>query len=200
MITSYSTLKTSIASYLHRSDLTAMIPEFIADAESRIADDLRIRAMEAAFTGTTSNGTIALPTGFLEWIYLYADGDSNQKLERKDMEWLVTAYPSATGTPKYFARDGEYLKFGPAPDADTALVGRYYKRLPALSDTNTTNWFITDAPELLRFAALCESAPYLGNDARIPVWEGKYAAVKQRLKTTERNEQYSGSRLTARAG
>lgn len=200
MITSYATLKTSIASYLHRSDLTDMIPEFIADAEARIYNDLRIRAMEAAFTGTTSSGTIALPSGFLEWIYLYADGDSNQKLERKDMEWIVTTYPSATGTPVYFARDGEYLKFGPTPDADTDLVGRYYKRLDALSDSNTTNWFTDNAPELLRFAALAEAAPYLVNDARIAVWEGKYAAVKQRLKTTERNEQYSGSRLAVRAG
>lgn len=198
MITSYSTLKTSIANYLHRSDLTDLIPEFIADGEARIYNDLRIRAMETAFSGTTSGGTIALPSGFLEWIYLYADGDSNQKLERRDMEWIVTNYPSATGTPIYFARDGEYLKFGPFPDADTDLVGRYYKRLDALSDSNTTNWFTSNAPELLRFAALCEAAPYIGNDARIPVWEGKYAAVKQRLKMTERNEQFSGSRLTTR--
>lgn len=198
MITTYATLKTSIASYLHRTDLTDIIPEFIADGEARIYNDLRIRAMEAAFSGTTSSGTISLPTGFLEWIYLYADGDTNQKLERKDIEWIVTNYPSATGTPKYFARDGEYLKFGPTPDANTALVGRYYKRLDALSDSNTTNWFITDAPDLLRFAALCEAAPYLANDARIPVWESKYASVKQRLVKTERDEQYSGSRLVTR--
>ena len=39
MITSYSELKTSIAAFLHRSDLTAMIPEFIADGEARIYNE-----------------------------------------------------------------------------------------------------------------------------------------------------------------
>jgi hypothetical protein len=70
MIVDYSTLKTSIAAFLHRTDLTSMVPEFIADAETRIYNELRIRAMEAAFNATTSGGTVALPTGFLQWIYL----------------------------------------------------------------------------------------------------------------------------------
>ena len=58
MINSYATLKTSIAAFLNRTDLTDIIPEFIADAEARIYSELRIKAMEAAFTGTTSGGTI----------------------------------------------------------------------------------------------------------------------------------------------
>ena len=111
MITDYSSLKTSIADYLHRNDLTTVIPEFIVDAEARIYNDLRIRAMEAAFTGTTSSGTIALPTGFLEWVYLAIDG--GRALTRKDVEWITTTYPTQTGTPVYFARNGDNLVFGP---------------------------------------------------------------------------------------
>ena len=41
MINSYATLQSSIASFLHRTDMTAIIQEFIADAETRIANDLR---------------------------------------------------------------------------------------------------------------------------------------------------------------
>lgn len=200
MITSYATLKTSIAAFLHRDDLTAIIPELIFDAETRIYNDLRIKAMEAAFSGTTSSGTIALPSGFLEWKWLYADTTNRQKLERRDYEWMVQTYPTATGTPKYFDRVGEYLKFAPEPDSNTDLVGAYYKRLDALSDSNTTNWFITNAPDLLRNAALCEAAPYLADDERIALWEGKYQAAKARIERTDKREAFSGSNLSARAG
>ena len=198
MITSYSTLKTSIAEFLHRSDMTTIIPELIVDAEARIYNELRIRCMETAYTGTTASSVIALPSGFLEWKYLYIDG--GRPLMRKDAEWIRTTYPTTTGTPVYFARDGENMIFGPEPDADTDLIGSYYKRLAALSDSNTTNWFITDAPDLLRYAALCEAAPYLEDDSRIPVWEGKYQAIKERIKSTERREAFAGSINRTQAG
>jgi hypothetical protein len=200
MITSYSELKTSIAAFLHRTDLTAMIPEFIADAEARIYDDLRIRAMEAAFTATTSGGTVALPTGFLEWIYLYADVSPLSKLQRKDVEWIVTNYQGNAGVPKFFARNGDNLMFGPEPSSDTALIGRYYKRLDALSDSNTSNWFIVNAPAILRFGALCEAAPYMEEDERIALWERKYQACKSRIERTDKRETGSGSLLSATKG
>ena len=200
MITSYATLKTSIASFLHRTDLTSLIPEFIADAENRIYNDLRVRAMEAAYAGTT--GSTTLPTGFLEWIFMYVDDTVEQKLTRRDAEWIYTRYPDRAGggRPVYFAREGDGLIFGPSPDATYSLAGRYYKKLDALSDTNTTNWLITDAPELIRFAALAEAAPYMLEDARGGLWEGKYQAVKNRIQKTEQRESRSGSLLSTIPG
>ena len=64
-ITIYSELKTAVANFLSRSDLTSRIPEFITLGEDRIGKDLRIRAMEATVdivfgqvrTGGTSGGT-----------------------------------------------------------------------------------------------------------------------------------------------
>lgn len=202
MITSYATLQASIASFLHRTDMTAIIQEFIADAETRIANDLRIKAMEASYSEDISNGTVALPSGFLEWQFLYVDGDSAQKLERRDAEWIYTNYPSRSsgGKPVFFAREGETLIFGPYPDSTYTIKGRYYKKLDALSDSNTTNWFITNAPDLLRYAALCEAAPYIHNDSRINVFESKYQMAKERIKRTDRMEAASGSLITAKAG
>lgn len=202
MIQSYSDLKTSIAGFLHRGDLTAMIPEFIADAETRIYNDLRIRCMETAFSSAIASGTVAVPSGFLEWKFLYVDGSAAQKLTRKDAEWIYTIYPtrSASGKPVFFAREAETFIFGPYPDSAYTIKGSYYKRLSALSDSNTTNWLITDAPDLLRFAALCEAAPYIKDDSRIALWEGKYQASKKRVKDTDKREAWSGSVLVAAAG
>lgn len=196
----YSDLKTSIANYLHRSDLSEMIPEFIAAGEARIYNDLRIRAMEASFSEAVSSHVVAVPTGFIEWIHLYVDGDSAQKLTRKDAEWIYTNYParSESGKPVFFAREGSNLIFGPAAGAYT-IKGSYYKRLTALSDSNTTNWFTENEPDFLRFAALCEAAPYVMNDERIPLWEAKYTAAKDRIKRTDYRERFSGSLIQARA-
>jgi hypothetical protein len=202
MITSYATLKSSIATYLHRDDLTDMIPEFIADAEARIYNDLRITCMEAPFSEETSNGTVSVPAGLLEWKFLSVYGASYQALTRKDVEWIYTNFPirSAEGSPLYFAREGDTLIFGPYPDSTYTISGRYYKRLDALSDSNTTNWFIENAPDLLRHAALCEASPYLSNDDRIGIWEGKYQAGRQRLERNEKREAWSGSKLVTQAG
>jgi hypothetical protein len=202
MITSYATLQASIASFLHRTDMTDIIKELIADAEIRIANDLRIKAMEEAYSEAIASGSVALPSGFLEWKFLYVDGDSSQKLERRDEEWIYTNYPSRSsgGKPVFFAREGETLIFGPYPDSAYTVKGRYYKKLDALSDSNTTNWFITNAPDLLRYAALCEAAIYINNDARMAALESKYTMAKERIKNTERREATSGSLLTAKAG
>lgn len=200
MITSYATLKTSIANFVHRDDLTDLIPEFIADAENRIYNDLRIRAMEAAYSGTTASTT--LPTGFLEWIFLYIDDDSEQKLSRRDAEWIYTRYPDRTGggKPVFFAREGDGLIFGPAANATYTLAGRYYKKLTALSDSNTTNWLITDAPDLIRFAALAEASSYMEDAGKVNLYEGKYQNTKQRIERNERRESRSGSLLSTIPG
>jgi hypothetical protein len=187
---------------MHRTDLTSLIPDFIADAEARIYRDLRIRAMETAFSSAIASGTVSVPTGFIEWKYLYINGSSAQKLTRKDPEYIYTTYPTRTGNgkPVFFAREADTLIFGPYPDSAYTVKGIYYKRLPALSDTNTTNWFITDAPDLLRYAALSEAAQYIRDDAHISLFEGKYNATKDAIQRTDKRESNSGAVLSMSAG
>ena len=64
----YTGLQASIASWLHRSDLTAIIPDLIVLAEARLARDLRLRKMVTTTTSSTVASTqgITLPADFLE--------------------------------------------------------------------------------------------------------------------------------------
>jgi hypothetical protein len=196
-ITTFATLKTEVAAWLHRNDLTAAIPGFVQFAENRIYRDLRVRQMETSFTGAIASGVLAQPTGYLELKYAYVDGTPTGKLQRKDAEWIAANYPtrSASGKPKFIAREGSNFIFGPYPDADYTVNGSYYKRLTALSDDADANWLITDAPELLLFATLREAAPYLQDDPRIAVWESKYAQIKDRIQRQDMDEEFSGSPL-----
>ena len=64
--TSYDNLKTNIADYLARSDLTEKIPMFVSLAEKRLTRDLRLRQMLQQSTYSLTSGfKVPTPTDFL---------------------------------------------------------------------------------------------------------------------------------------
>ena len=62
----YSDLQTSIANWLHRADLSSVIPDFISLCEADFNARLRLSNMETRTTTTLSDDYLALPTGFRE--------------------------------------------------------------------------------------------------------------------------------------
>lgn len=194
-ITSYATLQTAFNEFAHRTDLTAA--DFISLGELRIYRDLRVRQMETALSAAIASGVVAVPSGYVEMKYAYVDGTPTTKLSKKDAEWIYQNYPTRSSgeKPLYIAREGENFIFGPFPTDTYTIKGIYYKRLAALSVSNTSNWLITDAPDLILFASLCEAAPWLQDDSRIPIWEQKYAQIKERVQKQDNDEEFSGSPL-----
>ena len=63
-ITNYAELKTPLANFLARSDLTDRIPEFISMAEARMGRELETRSQEKRATATLTGGDafVSLPT------------------------------------------------------------------------------------------------------------------------------------------
>lgn len=197
-INSYTTLKTAVANWLNKDDLTTYIPDFVMLGEMRIYRDLRIRAMETALSSSISSGVLTVPSGYMALKFAYIDSSPISKLTRKDAEWMYHNYPtrSADGTPKFIAREGDNFIFGPYPDSTYTVKGVYFKRLDALATTtNETNWFTANAPDLLLFAALCEAAPFIKDDPRIAIWEGRYNLAKSRVQSNDDDEEFSGSPL-----
>jgi hypothetical protein len=202
-ITTYAELSQAVENWLHRdgdTDIETRAPEFIRLGELRIYRDLRIRAMETSLSSAIASGVVAVPTGYIDMKFAYLNTTPVTKLQRKDAEWIYYNYPtrSADSQPKFFAREGENFIFGPYPDsASYTMKGIYYKRLDALSASNTTNWFMTNAPDLLLWAALAEAEPFVMNDQRATMWEAKYEMVKSRIQREDDQEDFSGSPLTS---
>lgn len=201
-ITSYSELQTAVANWLARDDLTTYIPDFITLAEARIYRELKVRQMETALSETIASGVIAVPSGYTQMKFAYVDGSPIKKLERFDLERLYQEYPtrSADGKPSAYARESTSFIFGPYPDSGYTIKGVYYKKLDPLSDANTSNWLITDAPDLILFASLCEAEPFIKNDPRLVLWEAKYQNAKTEIRNQDRDEEFSGSVMSPRAG
>jgi hypothetical protein len=200
-ITSYSELKTAIETRMKRDDddFSAAVTDFITLAETRIYRDIRVKAMETAFTGTIASGVVALPSSYLGLKFArITTSTSPILLQRKDSEWIYANYPNRTaeGLPIAIAREGDNFIFGPYPDSTYSVAGVYYKRLTALSDSNTSNWLITDCPDLIFYAALCEAADYVEDDAAMARFNQKYQQVAAAVLHQDQAEELSGGPLS----
>ena len=60
----YAELQTTVADWLHRADLSGVLPTFIKLAESRINRDLRVDEMVKVVAGSMTDSTITLPNDF----------------------------------------------------------------------------------------------------------------------------------------
>ena len=193
----YSNLKTEIASYLNRDDLTSNIDTFIDLAESRHAKDLRLREMAVNSTDTTVSGTkyISLPTGFLEFIAIQNTSASPQtELQYMAPNELNRVYvDSGNSLPVYYTIIGDKAYFGPTPDNAYTINMYYYKRVTGLSDSNTTNDILTNYPELYLYGSLLEATPFIQNDERLPVWANMYNEAIQKANLSDEKGKHSSS-------
>lgn len=192
MALTYSTLKTTVADWLERQEADLPLDTILLLAEARINRELRIRAMETALSSAISSGVVAVPAGYLELRYAYLDGSPARRLEITTPDDIIGRYPtrSAEGKPLYIARDGTNFIFGPYPDSGYTLKGSYYASFEGLSGSNTTNWLTANAPDLMLSAMMFESAYYVGDDAQIPIWAGRYDLALKELERQDRRERF----------
>jgi hypothetical protein len=177
--TDYTALKSTVADYLARSDLTTQIPDFITLAENRLRRDVRIRPMLKVVTTDTIAGdpTIALPSDFLEMRDMHIDANPIHTLIYQNPSNFFRNTKAGTltgGYPNNYTIMGSEFQFAPIPDAAYTLRMVYYAAPSYLSSTTSSNTFLAYCPDLLLYAALGEAEPYLMNDARITTWATLY--------------------------
>ena len=200
----YANLKTEIANYLNRTDLTSYLDTFIDLAESRMARDLRVREMESVDTSiTTVAGTQSydLPTGYLEMRYVTWQSNPYTFLAYMTPPDFFRVYNAGEGSgiPSYYTIVGSKIYLGKQPDAANVLELGFFKRPTALSSSNTTNDILTYFPDLYLYASLAESEPFLMNDERLPVWAGLYKEGVNSANNSASQGRTSGSPLNMSA-
>lgn len=195
-ITNYSDLQATIASYLARTDLTAQIPDFIQLAETRLRRDLRIRQMLKVVTTTMagSDGTVELPSDFLQMRDLHINTDPIVVLKYESpSNFYRNTWSTVTGIPVQYTILAQEFQFAPKPDSTYTLQMMYYAAPPYLSNTNTSNVFLANCPDLVLYGALGEAAPYLMDDARLQTWASVYDRGLSALTVSDDQGEYSGS-------
>lgn len=197
-LATYSGLKEALATLLNRTDLTNYIPDWITMAESTL--NRRIEATNMVVTSTISitGTTYALPEGFSGVQSFWLDVDQGKPLEyvTQDIFDNITDTP---GQPGFYTVSGDNFYFAPPPSGTFTARLRYKKNLTALSETNQTNWLLVEHPDLYLYGAALHSAPFLNDDPRIVMWQGKFDSLVEEL-----NKYYGrvdrGSRLQTSSG
>ena len=173
----FAGLKTTIADYLNRDDLTAIIPTFITLAEAKLNRKLRVRQMLKRATASVDSQYFAYPA---DWLQAKEFQLNTNPIVR--LEFVTEAYGDelksnnyvAPGKPGYYTIIGTQLEVIPTPDATYTGELTYYAKIPALSDSNTSNWLLAYAPDLYLYGALTEATPYLKDDDRLGTWGQLY--------------------------
>ena len=99
-LANYSDLKTSVAAWIERDDLTNVIPDFITAAEQMVnygGEDfpaLRCTDMQGSATIALTNGAGAAPADFLAATAVSTSGVGGASLELVAEDWAKNAYPN----------------------------------------------------------------------------------------------------------
>ena len=198
-LSNYGELKTSIADFLNRDDLTAVIPTFVALAEAQIARDLRHWRQESRVTTTLNERFENLPTDWLEGIHMYlSDGAQIEYASIAEIGRQKVLTNDTAGKPRLFTLNSGQIEFFPSPDASYDLTMVYFARIPEMSADTDYNWLMQNYPDVYLYGSLLQSAPYLAEDARIAVWAQLYGAAVKNLGDDSVKARSSGGPLVMR--
>lgn len=148
--TTWTALKTNLADWLDRTDLTSQIEEFISYAEGHFNRVLRVPEMEESSSSTSSASTITLPADFLQMRSVYIDRSPINFLKQVGMAELREMFPTTdTDVPTHYAlQSGNEMVVRPLSSGSYTYITNYYQKIPALGSGQAANWLLTSHPEL----------------------------------------------------
>ena len=192
-MTNYTALQAAIAGWIHRTDLAAVIPDFIRLAEERMNRYLRTKDNEVALSATAITANrIAIPANTVGIKTLWLDGYEATPLKSQSVESVIAN--GTEGLATMFAWQGSELLF----DGTGSVEGVLYRSIPALGDTTATNWVLTAHPSLYLFGALAEAHLYTMNQAEAQTWDARFRAVLDEINGNSQRDTMNGP-LVARA-
>ena len=203
-ISNYTELKTAVANWLDRDDLTDRIPEFIALAEARFNRVLRLRSMEVKYTADTVAGqrNLALPASYIQMRNFQVNTSPLTTLSYVTPEIYDRVWGGSTsGTPKFYTILANEVSFGPIPATIMEVEMLFYKKFDNLASATTSgypdsiNWLLTNAPDIYLYGTMLEAEPFIMNDERGPLWAQALQQGVSDLQEQDNKDRHSGSAL-----
>jgi hypothetical protein len=201
-IGTFAELSTAILGWAERSDLSALVPDFISLADARIRTklaeaQLRLREMETTADLTPSSGVATLPTDFMAMIRVQSRTSPTRRLEYKSQDWLDEAYPAGdSGYPSFYSMSGSSLRMYPLTTSDIRIT--YWAYPAPITSLNTTNWLLTKYPNVYLYASLIELELYALNKDGAQVWATALDVAVESLSNAGKTDSFtSGTSKTS---
>jgi hypothetical protein len=195
-ITMYTELKTAIANFLARSDLTDRIPEFISLAESRMSRELETRSQEKRATALTTSGDefISLPTDLRRIRLVKNNTSSVEVLDYATPKDYYEKYASSGGgRPKLYTIIGAEIAMRPIPDSAYTIEIIYGEDISALSDANLTNTVLTRHPDVYLYGSLSAAHIFLMDEARAAQYDTLFSRAIEEINKDNDKAFFAGS-------
>ncbi len=185
----YQELRALITSYMHRTDLDAVIPDFIEQARTRINRDVRLGEMLTLTTFTPTSNPFDAPSDFLEARELTWQSGTRRVALRLSPRWQLSEYSAATQSkPQFYSVDGKRIETAPGGvDIEYRLL--YYAALEAFVNDSDTNEVLNTYPSLYLYGALIEAFSYTQDNelrsAAVETYVSEAAAANKRAHEAE---------------
>lgn len=184
-----------------QSDLSVPVLDLmIAAGERRLYRDVRSTTQDTLMSLTTTGNLAPLPSDFIEMrgapfvankcVATYAPWEAVQNAIQLQSGNVIASNPVR------YTIQGDSILFFPAQGDGTVVTGQYYKKFPDIA--TALNALFNRHPDLFTYAALAESAPFLGELTRLPIWESKYSELAKAVNEEERRRQTRGSKMATR--
>ena len=197
----YAELKTAIANYLNRSDLTSDLDTFIDNVEAELNRRLRTKDMIKRATATADAQYISVPTDWLEAINVQIDSNEFSPLFQQSIESMDVYRKSnnnSTGQPVYYAMVDDTIELAPTPDSQYTLQLTYYAKISSLSDSNTSNFVSVSHPDVYLYGALKHASIYLMEDERIPMFTQQFEKALEEMRLEQEKAAFGKGSLMMR--
>lgn len=156
---------------------------------------LRCAEMESPLAIAATGNVAPLPADCLELIRVQVSGEYPMDYTAEEGQLRLLKAGGGSGAARKYTQQGLNLLFFPTITDGTVVGGRYYKKAADIS-SGTLSAAFTRYPDVWLYAALAESAPFIGEDGRLPLWKSQYAGRLMAALANERQRFTHGSRLT----
>ncbi len=197
----YAELKTNIANFLNRSDLTNQLDFFIDATEAEFNRRLRVKDMIKRATATADSQYLSLPTDWLEAINVQLDGNNFTPLMQQSIESLDIyrkSVDNVSSQPVYYALVDNTIELAPTPDTSYTLQLTYYGTIDALSDSNTSNFISNSYPDAYLYGALKHASIYLMEDDRVALFTQQFEKALEEMRLEQEKAEFGKGSLMQR--
>ena len=164
-LNNFANLKSSIANWLGRTDLTNEINDFVALAEQ----DFNSKLANNGYNKMINLSTLSvdaeiedLPTGFLGVASIYVDSSNKSPLQYATPEQAFNMYGSSvTGKPEVYTIINDKMHFYPMPDSTYSVKLYYYKKFDVLTNDTDTNDILTNHSDIYLYGSLYFSHTFI---------------------------------------
>lgn len=171
-ISTYAELKTAVTNWMARSDLSGDAADFITLAEARLNRQIPAVETDVTLTGTIGSRRISVAANSvvspLALFIVEATGEEDELTQKADGTFPYTATP---GRPTVWAMDGTNIDFDCPLDAAYTFRFRIRQRF-VLSDSATTNWLLTNHPDIYLAATIVWSGAFIRDPEVISLFKG----------------------------